>query len=882
MGIARKPSKWFVIVLAVCISGALAVGQSLRSPEQAFGHAVGAEKKLVRWDKQLEYFKEIAKGSDRVLYQEIGKTTNNNPFVLLVISSPANLKNIEHYKQINRRLFDPRTIASDSEARALIQEAKIFVLVTCSIHSTEIGANQMTPEAVYRLATERTPEIQTILDNVVFLLVPNLNPDGQIMVVDWYNKNLGTPYENASMPWLYHPYVGHDNNRDAYMFTQKETRLIGRILYQDWLPEVWLDEHQMGGNGARIFVMPASDPINPNVDPLIYRNTGLLGYAQGAALERAGKEGIIYGEQYTYWWEGAMAWAGWWHNMLGLLTEVASSNLATPVEQAKAVPGQAPPAGGRGRRGGGGGGGRGAGGPMPPPSDTQFRENYPRPWLGGRWTLRDIVDYDEIATFGLLQTAANLRLQLLDGLYVVGKRQIEMGKKGDPYAIVVPRDQADRPTVVKMLQTLALGGVEVHQATAAFSADDVNYPAGTYVILLAQPFRPYAKDMLEAQVYPKIPPAPGQPPRAPYDVAGWSLGMQMGVSTVFVKKPFEAGLKKLDVIELPAGEVTGRGSAFVLSHQPNNSLVAVNRLLQGGYRVSWMTAAASVNGKAYPAGTIVVSGGKDLAATMASLTRSLGIDALAAELPADLSLMQIRSPRTALYQPWGGGNMDEGWTRWLLEQNEFPFATVHPEDLRNGNPSEKFDVIIFPDMNAQQIMTGATGTNVPEQYRGGIDESGLKGLRAFIEGGGSVIALGRSSALLIDKFSAPYKDGLQGLKREEFFCPGSVLRVQVDNTQPIAYGMKEDTDSYFANAMALEPLPSSTMQSVNVVRYPKENLLRSGWLTGESFLADKIAVAEVRLGKGRMVLMPLKVQQRAQPYATFKLLFNAILTSAAN
>ncbi|MBZ5497099.1 MAG: hypothetical protein LAP85_11905 [Acidobacteriia bacterium] len=875
MGVTRKSTAWLSIFVAVVISGALAFGQSLQTPAQFFGHAVGADKKLVRWDKQLEYFQAIAKRSDRVLFKEVGKTTNNNPFVLLVISSPANLKNIERYKQINRRLFDPRTIASDKEAQDLVQQARIFVLVTCSIHATEIGANQMTPEAVYRLATEKTPEIQSILDNVIFLLVPSLNPDGQIMVIDWYNKNLGTPYENSQMPWLYHPYVGHDNNRDAYMFTQKETQLIGNILYREWLPEVWLDEHQMGGNGARIFVMPASDPINPNVDPLIYRNTGLLGFAQGAALERAGKEGIVYGESYTYWWEGAMAWAGWWHNMLGLLTEVASANLATPIEQLRAQPGQTPPAGG-----GGGRGGRGSGGPQPPPNDLQFRANYPRPWLGGRWTLRDIVDYDEIATFGLLQTTANLRTQLLDGLYIAGKRQIETGKKGDPYAIVVPRDQSDQPTVVKLLQTLAMGGVEVHQAQAAFSADDVSYPAGTYVILLAQPFRAYAKDMLEAQVYPKISPAPGVSPRPPYDVAGWSLGMQMGVNTIFVKKPFDANLRKMDAIGLPAGQITGQGSAYVLSHEPNNSLVAVNRLLKGGYQVSWLTAPATVGGKSCPAGTIIVRGGSDLASTMAGLTKSLGIDAMAADVPASLAAMRIRSPRTALYQPWGGGNMDEGWTRWLLEQNDFPFVTVHPEDLRNGNPSEKFDVILFPDVAAQQIINGATGQNVPEQYRGGIGESGLKALQAFIEGGGSVITIGRSSTLLIDRFAAPYKDGLQGLKREEFFCPGSVLRVLVDNTHPIGYGLKEDIDSYFTNSMALEAAPSSTMQATSVVRYPNEKILRSGWLQGESFLANKVAVAEVKLGKGRMVLMPLKVQQRAQPYATFKLLFNAILTSA--
>jgi hypothetical protein len=875
MSIARKSSLWFSIFVVTLLSGAVAFGQSVRTPEQFFGHAAGAEKKLMRWDMELQYFQEVAKRSDRVLYQEVGKTTNNNPFVLLIISSPANLKNIEHYKQINHRLFDPRTIASDKEAYDLTHEARIFVLDTCSIHSTEIGANQMTPEAVYRLATEKTPEIQAILDNVVFLLVPCLNPDGEIMVTDWYNKNLGTPFENAPLPWLYHPYVGHDNNRDAYMFTQKETRLIGKILYQDWLPEVWLDQHQMGSNGPRIFVMPASDPINPNVDPLIYRNTGLLGFAQGAALERAGKEGIIYGQTYTYWWEGAMAWTGWWHNMLGLLTEVASANIATPIEQLRATPGQAPPAAG----GGGRGGGRGAGGPLPPPSDQQFRASYPRPWLGGRWTLRDIVDYDEIAAFGLLQTAADLRIQLLDGLYVVGKRQIEQGKKGDPYAIVVPRDQSDRPTAVKMLQILAMGGVEVHQAQAAFLADDTSYPAGTYVILLAQPFRAYAKDMLEAQVYPKISPAPGVQPSAPYDVAGWSLGMQMGVNTIFVKKPFDANLKKLDAIELPPGQITGQGSAFLLSHEPNNSLVAVNRLLKGGYQVSWLTAAASVDGKSYPAGTIVVRGGNNLTSTMAELTKSLGIEAVAADVPANLAAMHIRSPRAALYQPWGG-NMDEGWTRWLLEQNDFPFVSIHPEDLRTGNPSEKFDLIIFPDMGTQQIMNGQAGQNVPEQYRGGIDESGLKGLQGFIEGGGSVIAIGRSSTLLIDKFAAPYKDGLQGVRREDFFCPGSVLRVLVDSTQPIGYGLKEDIDSYFTNSMVLEPVPSSTLQAISVVRYPNDKILRSGWLQGESYLAAKVAVAEVKLGKGRMVLMPLKVQQRAQPYATFKLLFNAILTSA--
>jgi hypothetical protein len=493
--------------------------------------------------------------------------------------------------------------------------------------------------------------------------------------------------------------------------------------------------------------------------------------------------------------------------------------------------------------------------------------------------LRDIVDYELIATFGLLETSAEMRPQLLEGLYTAGKRQIEMGRKGDPFAVVVPKDQADRPTAVKMLQTLAYSGVEVHQAQQPFTADEKKYPAGTYVILLAQPFRAYAKDMLEPQVYPKISPAPGVPPRPPYDVAGWSLGMQMGVDTIFIKKPFEADLKKLDAIEIPAGEVSGKGSAYVLSHEPNNSLVAVNRLLKEGYEVSWLTESASIAGRAYVPGAIIARGGKGLPGMMTSLAKSLGIDAVAADVPPAKS-MQIRMPHTAVYQPWGG-NMDEGWTRWLLEQNEFPYVTIHPQDIRKGD-LKQYDAIIFPDMGAQQIIGGLTVRNVPEEYKGGIEESGLKALRTFVEEGGTIIALGQSSTLLIDKFAAPYRDSLRGVKREDFFCPGSILRVQVDNTHPIAFGMGEEANAYFINSQALEAVPSfSTMRGSIVVRYPSSDLLKSGWLQGETYLHNKVGVAEVKMGKGRMILLPLRVQHRAQPYGTFKLLFNSILTSAA-
>jgi hypothetical protein len=735
----------------------------------------------------------------------------------------------------------------------------------------------MAIEAVHRLATENSPQIRYILENVVFLLVPSLNPDGQILVTDWYNKTVGTTNEGAPLPWLYQRYAGHDNNRDAYMFTQKETRLAGKILYRDWLPEIWLDVHQLGMSGPRIFVMPAMDPINPNVDTLIYRTAGLLGFAQAAALERAGKPGIIYGDTYTYWWEGAMAWAGWWHNMVGMLIEVASARLATTIEQERVEPDRQPAAASQEQSG------RGIqqddGRTLAPPSDVQSRISYPKPWLGGLWSLRDIVDYELLATFGLLETGAGLRAQLLEGLYRVGKRQIELGSKGDPFAVVIPEAQGDPPTVLKLLQTLAYGGVEVHRARQSFEADGTRYPAGTFVLLMAQPFRAYVKDMLEPQVYPKILPAPGMPPRPPYDIAGWSLGMQMGVEAIFVKKPFQADLEKMDSFPTPAGRITGQGPVFVLGHETDNSLIAVNRLLKARQEVSWLMNPVTVQGRSFGPGAVVVQGGAGLRALIAEITTTLGIDAVACDQPAGRSI-PIRAPRTALYQPWGG-NTDEGWTRWLLEQYEFPFTTIHPEDVRRGDLAMNYDAIILPDISLTLLTSGLTAKNVPEEYRGGIEAAGVEALRTFIEVGGSLIALGQSSALAIEKFAAPYRDSVRSLKREDFFCPGSVLRVLVDNTHPIGYGMKEDAAACFVNSLALEPVPSFTkMRPTVVVRYPGSDILKSGWLHGESYLANKVAVAEVRLGKGRMVLLPLRVQHRAQTHGTFKLLFNSVLTSS--
>src|SRR5471030_2020608 len=586
-------SRRALICVLVLVSTLVATAAgTLQTPEQFLGFKVGADNKLIRWDKIVDYMKLAATNSDRVRFRELGKTSDNNPFIALEISAPDTLKNLDHYKQLEQKLYFQGGALTDAERDEIFRQGKLVLMITCSIHATEIGATQMSVELVHHLATSDAPDVKKILDNVIFVLVPSLNPDGQIMVTDWFNKNAGTEYANSPIPYIYHPYVGHDNNRDMYMFTQKESQHTAKLLWHDWFPSVWLDEHQMGSNAARIFVMPATDPINVNVHPLIYRWNGILGQSQAAALEAAGKDGIIYNSTYTNFWEGAMAWSGWWHNQIGLLTEVASARVAAPMEQLRAVPGHPAPATGRGEGGGGrggDGGGRFDNGPIPAPTDINPRTEYPRPWMGGHWTLRDIVDYEMIATMALLETAADRRETIMRQIYEVNRQTIEDGRKNSPSAILVPVEhQQDAREAAHLVDRLNMGGVEIYRADAAFDADGKKYGTGTFVIPMTQVFARYAKDMLEKQTYPEVLRSPTSAPEPPYDVTAWSLGMLLGVDTVFVKNLLPA-VKMTRVEDLPktAGDVTGIGTRFAFDYKGADSAIAINRLLKDGAHLSF-------------------------------------------------------------------------------------------------------------------------------------------------------------------------------------------------------------------------------------------------------------------------------------------------------
>jgi hypothetical protein len=875
-----------VLVLAATLIASAA--GSLQSPEQFLGFKVGADNKLARWDKIVEYMKLAAANSDRVRFRDLGPTSNGNPFIALEISAPETLKNLDRYKKLEQKLYFQGGAPTDAERDEVFRQGKLVLLITCSIHATEIGASQMSLELVHRLATEDSPQVRKILDNVIFVLVPSLNPDGQIMVTDWFNKNVGTPYAPSPIPYLYHPYVGHDNNRDMYMFTQKESQHTARLIWHDWFPSVWLDEHQMGSNAARIFVMPATDPINANVHPLIYRWNGILGQSQAAALEAAGKEGIIYNSTYTNFWEGAMAWSGWWHNQIGLLTEVASARVAAPIDQQKAPLGRTPPAAGRGgdpSTGPGGGRGEGAGGgrgqqftdaPLPPPTDTNARTEYPRPWLGGHWTLRDIVDYELIATMALLDTAADRREAIIRQIYEVNRETIENGKKGNPSAIVVPvENQHDAREAAHLVDRLNLGGVDIYRADAPFDADGKKYAAGTFVIPMTQVFARYAKDMIEPQTYPEVRRGPNAPPEPPYDVTAWSLGMLLGVQTSFVKEPLPSSLKMTKVDGLPQmpGSVSGTGSRFAFDYNGPDTALAINRLLKSGARVEF-------DGPSHVAVTNAPRPAVEQLAKQFGLSVKVSAEPRTRNDERRTENGEIHAPRVAMYQPWTGGNMDEGWTRWVLEQYEFNLTSIHNDDIRAGKLRQKFDAIILADQDARSIVDGFDAPAIRPEYRGGIGDAGVENLKQFVADGGTLVAMGNACDLAIEKLPIPVRNLKKGLTRDQHFAPGAILRVEVDTHDPIGYGVAPETYGFYINSPFFSIVEGFASQKTSVIaRYPNTNVLASGWLKGEELMAGRAAVVSIDMHPGRVVLFGLRPQHRAQTHATFPMLFNALYMS---
>ncbi len=859
------------IAAALLVSAAIAAGAQapsaldVQTPEQFFGFRMGADRQLAGWPEIRKYFETIAAASDRVELITAGVTTDGNEMIGAIISAPENIARLDQIRTDNLLLADPR-ITSDAEARAIASRNPVVIAIGASIHATEIGATQAVNELLHQLATSSDPAIHQVLRDVVLILLPSLNPDGHILTVDWYRKWLGTEFEGAPMPWLYHRYVGHDINRDAFMMNMAENRTIADLFYGRWHPQVFLAMHQMGSRGPRFFVPPNYDPIDPNYDPLIWRTAGLLGHAMALALEEDGRRGVVSNALYDYYWPGYEDSAPLGHNTVCVLTEVAGVRVATPIH---VLPSELE------------GSSRG----LP---EYRAQINFPNPWPGGDWRLRDIVEYDLSAVRGLLSASARYREELLLNFHRMGSNAVEAGKRGGPFAFAIPPDQFDVHATKKLEQLLLDGAVEIDRAVEPFRVGGKSYPAGTDLILMAQPFRAYAKTLLEKQIYPVQRRAANAPPERPYDVAGWTLPLQMGVTVDRVDEPFPAPrTERLKEAAVRRAAVQGdrKATAYVIDGRGVGASLAINRLQAAGADIAWTTAPLRAGNRSYEPGSLVVNGGSALRSAVDAVASQLGLraDAIAMRL-ASPTTRRIGRVRVGLYKPWVE-NIDEGWTRWLLEQYEFPFETLTDRDIRAGNLRARVDVIILTDQSSPRLINGHAPGTMPAEYTGGIGNEGSVAIKRFVDEGGTLIALDSSSEFVINLLAIPVRDTLRDVTPDQFFCPGSLLRLTLEPGDALSYGVPASTAAFFAFGSGFElvtagrPATDSAAvpASARIVGvYGRQDVLLSGWLEGEPAIAGKGAVVEASVGAGRAILFGFRVQHRAQSMGTFRLLFNAI------
>jgi hypothetical protein len=783
--------------VSLCLCGlflTLSAFAQVPTPKAVLGFHPTDDKTIADWTQITNYFQKLDAASDKVLVREIGRTTLGKPMIVAFISSPENIKNLDRYRQISAKLANPQTVKDAAELDSLIRQGKTIVSISCSIHSTEIVASQMSMNLAFELATATDETTREILNNTILLLIPSANPDGIDIVANWYRKTLGTKSEGATPPELYHHYAGHDNNRDWFMLNLKETQVITKLYWQQWFPQIVYDVHQMGQTGARFVIPPFFDPPNPRISPLILREVGLIGYKMAADLQAENIAGVATNTTFDTWWHGGFRSTPYYHNSIGILSEAASADLMSPVTITKERLQRSNPA--RGLR-----------------SPLETATNHPDAWEGGVWRPADIARIEMIASRALLELAAKFRPRYLRNFYELGKQNLER-RPDEPQAFVIGAGQSNPETVARLLEILMWQGVEVYQMReegyfameAAKREDFHEMPLGSFLIFTNQPQKNNILSLFEKQVYPNRLNAGGEA-EAPYDVAGWTLPLQMGVEAdaVWNIRDFEKYRQTLKRVE------SINQARQVLNLEPNREPFA--------------------------------------------------------KMPNPLKT----NPRIGLYKGFAA-SMDEGWTRLVFDNFQIPYKSISDQDFRNNNLN--FDAIILPADSENTILRGLSAERYPAELAGGIGDEGAENLKKFVERGGKLICFDDSCELVIKRFNLPLKNVLKDLKRNEFYNPGSIVKLDVETGNPLAKGLKKETAAYFINSSAFEIADESKVKTV--ARYADRDALLSGWMLGEKFVSGKTALAETEYGKGRIILFGFRPQHRGQTFGTFPFVFNAL------
>ena len=909
----RRPERSFVRAsfrrLAVLAGGGAALWASaaaalwtsaaaaqLTSPEEQFGFRLGTDYQLVNYQDLSAYWQKLAEQSDRMTLESIGKTSEGRDQWMAVITSPANRPQLARYQEIARKLALAEGVTED-EARALASEGKAVVWIDGGLHASEVLGAQQLMELVWQMASRNDEETLRFLDEVV-LLATHANPDGHDLVANWYMRH-EDPLERTTqgVPVLYQKYAGHDNNRDFFMSSLVETENMNRVLYREWFPQIVFNHHQTGPSGTVMFAPPFRDPPNHNLDPIIVTSLDQVGSAMHHRMVVEGKGGTTMrsGAGYSTWWNGGLRTTPYFHNMIGLLTETIGH--PTPME----IPFL--------------------------PRRQIMHGDLPLPVEPGVWRFRESVDYSQTANRAVLDYAARNREPLLFNIWRMGMNSIERGSrdswtvlpewidqaagavgprgsledyeshlrdpaKRDARAYVLPSGQRDFPTATKFVNALLKNGVTVHVATADFALGGKDYPEGSYVVVTAQAFRPHVIDMFEPQNHPNDFQYPGGPPVAPYDNAGWTLALQMGVEFDRVLDPVSGPFEAIEWMAEPrAGRVTGSASAagWATAHV-NDAFVAANRVLQGGGDVFWLAGEQRVGDVRIEAGAFYFPADAVGRETLEQWAAELGVAFHGLEEAPTDGLTALSAARVALWDRYGG-SMPSGWTRYVLENFEFDFEVIYPPEVDAGGLADRFDVIVLPDgaMSAgggrgfrrgpsEEFLAG-----LPDSLRGRVGsltaEASVPELRAFMEQGGAVIAIGSSTALA-GHLGLPLDDHLrdeQGAppSRDDYFTPGSIHQVRVDHGSPVTYGLGERLHVLHSHSPVFE-IGADAQGVRRLAWYDSPEPLVSGWAWGQERLEGGASMVEADVGAGKLFLFGPKITFRSQAHGTFPLLFNGI------
>ena len=845
------------------------------SPSAFFGFVPGTERMLFNYQPLVDYLMKIDEQSDRVKMVEIGKSPMGKKMYICFLSSEENIKKLDRLREINRILALDSALTS-AERLKLAEEGKVFILATYSMHSTEVGPSQSVPLLVYNAVSGNDTALLKWLEDVVYMIVPNHNPDGMDMVVNHYNKYKGTKYEGSQMPGVYHKYVGHDNNRDFVTLTQEDNKNIARIFNKDWYPQVLLEKHQMGSTTARYFVPPNHDPITENIDERMWNWTWVFGSNMAKDLTAKGLAGVSQHYLFDDYWPGATETA-MWKNVISLLTEGASVNIATSVfvepNELTAV-------------------GKGL-------SEYKKSINMPLPWKGGWWKLSDIMEYEIVSAVSVIKTAALHKEEILQFRNELCIKEIEKGRKEAPYYYVIPRLQHDPGEMHNLLALLDEHGISVYSLTQEITLHGKIYAAGDFVVPLAQPFRAFIKEVMERQQYPERHYTPGGELIKPYDITSWSLPLHMGIKTEEISTDPGEFDPYIEPVKFPlrlAPEMPSGTQVIVLPASCNESYKAIFMLLNDNREVRRTTASLTYNNQAISKGSFVVFPARQRGKTDAWI-KELSIEPIFITDNLTLDTEPVTMPKIALIESIFH-DMDAGWTRFVFDEYGIPFTVIKPGDIASHDLQQEFDVLIFPDQDKTILMEARIKEKddvynipaYPPEVLKGIGDDGMQKILKFLDEGGIIISWGESTALFFgpltlkkengekENFQLPCKDLSEDLKKKNFFCPGSLLQADLLQDHPLTYGLPQKVGVFSrGNPVLATSIPHFDMDRRVIGSFPEKDILMSGYIENEEALSNKPAMVWIKKGKGQLVLFGFNPQFRASTTGTYKLLFNSLL-----